>query len=76
MMILTICPNNSNYIKVWHYMASEDNVSIIEPHHEKTNNVVSEQARHKPSCASTKYGYKLEILNLESVFELYYPRSS
>ena len=24
-----------------------------EPHHEKTNNVVSEQVRHKPSCGST-----------------------
>ena len=25
-----------------------------EPHHEKTNNVVSEQVRHKPSCTSTQ----------------------
>ena len=25
-----------------------------EPHHEKTNNVVSEQARHKPGCTSTE----------------------
>ena len=25
-----------------------------EPHHEKTNDVVSEQVRHKPSCTSTQ----------------------
>ena len=29
---------------------------ILEPHHEKTNNVVSEQVRHKPSCTGTEDG--------------------
>ena len=28
----------------------------LEPHHEKTNNVVSEQVRHKPNCTSTEDG--------------------
>ena len=28
----------------------------IEPHHEKTNNVVSEQFQHKPSCTSAADG--------------------
>ena len=32
----------------------------------KTNNVVSEQVRHKPSCTSKEDGYRLEILDLES----------
>ena len=27
---------------------------IIEPHHEKTNNVVSEQVRHNPKCTNTE----------------------
>ena len=31
-----------------------------EPHHEKTNNVVSEQVRHKLSCADTGDGQRLE----------------
>ena len=38
----------------------------IEPSHGKTNNVVSEQVQHKPSCTSTKDGEGLEILELES----------
>ena len=40
---------------------------------EKTNNVVSKQVRHKPSCTSTKDGLTLEILDLEE--ELYFPCS-
>ena len=34
---------------------------INEPPFGKTNNVVSEQARHKPSCTSTEDGYRLEM---------------
>ena len=30
----------------------------------KTNNVVSEQVLHKPSCSSAKDGLRLEILDL------------
>ena len=29
---------------------------LIEPSREKTNNVVSEQVRHKPGCTSTEDG--------------------
>ena len=29
---------------------------LFEPCHEETNNMVSEQFRHKPSCASTEDG--------------------
>ena len=29
-----------------------------EPYHEKTNNVVSEQVRRKPSCTHTEVGYR------------------
>ena len=35
-----------------------------EPPRGKTNNVVSKQVRHKPTCTSTEAGYKLEILDL------------
>ena len=38
---------------------------IIEPPHEKTNNVVSELVLHKLSCTSTEDGQRLEILYLE-----------
>ena len=31
-----------------------------EPRHEKTNNVVSEQFRHKPGCTSTEDGQRPE----------------
>ena len=34
--------------------------------HEKTNNVVSEHVRQKPSCTSTEDGHRLEIWVLES----------
>ena len=37
-----------------------------EPRHEETNNVVSEQVRHKPSCTSTKDGWRLAILDLRN----------
>ena len=37
-----------------HYVARcNSNEVIKEPLHEKTNNVVFEQVRHKPSCTST-----------------------
>ena len=39
---------------------------IYELPHEKTNNVVSEQVRHKPSCTITEDGWRLEISDLES----------
>ena len=35
-----------------------------EPPRGKTNNVVSEQVRHKPTCTSTENSYKLEISDL------------
>ena len=37
-----------------------------EPPHEETKNVVSEQVRHKPSCASTEDRLRLEIVEAES----------
>ena len=37
---------------------------IFEPPRGKTNNVVSEQVRHKPACTSTEKSYKLEISDL------------
>ena len=33
---------------------------------EKTNNLGSDQVRHKPRCTSTEDGSRLEILDLES----------
>ena len=36
----------------------------FEPPREKTNNVVSEQVRHKPGCTSSEKSYKLEISDL------------
>ena len=39
--------------------------SMYEPHLEKTNNEVSKQVRHQPSCTSTEYGQRLEILDIE-----------
>ena len=35
---------------------TEGKIKQNEPPHEKTNNVVSEQVRHKPSCTSTENG--------------------
>ena len=40
--------------------------AIFEPPRGKTNNVVSEQVRHKQGCTSTEDGWRLEILDLES----------
>ena len=39
---------------------------IIEPPRGKTNNVVSEQVRHKQASTVTEDGEMLEILDLES----------
>ena len=36
----------------------------FEPPRGKTNNVVSQQVRHKPTCSVIEAGYKLEILEL------------
>ena len=41
-------------------------ISVNEPHHEKTNIVVSDQVRHKPGCTATEDGKRLEISDLES----------
>ena len=35
-----------------------------EPPCGKTNNVISEQVRHKPACTSTEKSWKLEISDL------------
>ena len=37
---------------------------IFEPPRGKTNNVVSEQVRHKAACTSTEKSYELEISDL------------
>ena len=37
---------------------------INEPPRGKTNNVVSEQVRHKPACTRIEKSYKLEISDL------------
>ena len=39
---------------------------LFEPRHQKTNNVVSEQVQHKPSCTSTEDSLRLEVCDLES----------
>ena len=39
---------------------------INEPHHEKTNILVSDLVLHKPGCTATEDGYMLEISDLES----------
>ena len=35
-----------------------------EPVHEKTNNLGSDQVRHKPGCTITDLSYKLETLDI------------
>ena len=50
-----------------HVINSEKSyMHIIEPPRGKTNNMVSEQIRHKPGCTSTEDGQRLESLDLES----------
>ena len=39
---------------------------LVEPVREKTNNLGSDQVRHKPACTVAEDGYRLEILDLES----------
>ena len=39
-------------LDIWYYGKK----TTYEPCHEKTNNVVLEQVRHKPSCTSTEDG--------------------
>ena len=36
-----------------------------EPHHEKTNFLVSDLVQHKLGCTATEYGLRLEISDLE-----------
>ena len=44
----------------------------IEPRHEKTNNLVSDQVRHKLSCTTTEDGKRPEISDLvEGLYYLY-----
>ena len=51
-----------------HMVAYEVNrqkdVPLNEPSRGKTNNVVSGQVRHKPTCTSTEKSQKLEISDL------------
>ena len=54
-------------LHVFHHKPSEyckEALNTFEPPRGKTNNMVSEQARHKPACTVTEAGYKLEILEL------------
>ena len=44
--------------------------SYYEPPRGKTNNVVSEQVRHKPGCAVTETGLKLEISDLRRIVQV------
>ena len=39
---------------------------LDEPVREKTNNLGSDQVRHKPGCTVTEKGYRLKIFDLES----------
>ena len=39
-------------------------IYLFEPPRGQTNNVVSEQVRHKPTCTSTEKSYNLEISDL------------
>ena len=44
--------------------ALDPKFQLFEPPRGKTNNVVSEQVRHKPTCTSTEKSWKLEISDL------------
>ena len=46
--------------------AVANEMTLVEPHHEKTKTVVPEQVRHKPNCTVTEDGKRLEILDLEN----------
>ena len=54
---------DASSIKVWRNH-NKNKENTFEPPRGKTNNGVSEQARHKPACTSTEAGQKLEILEL------------
>ena len=41
--------------------------AVFEPRHEKNNDVVSAQLRHKQSCTSTENDYGLEMLDLGGI---------
>ena len=49
------------------YVVSDVSIDgcLFEPSRGKTNNVVSEQVRHKPGCTSTEDDKRLEILDLQ-----------
>ena len=50
--------------KVRHDISLYTPISQYEPSRGKTNNVVSEQVRHKLACTSTEKSWKLEISDL------------
>ena len=57
------CFGNCN---CWRLMMASHNLDKNEPPRGKTNNVVSEQVRHKPTCTATEKSKKLEILDLST----------
>ena len=55
---------NKPGMKLSEYVSMSVIHSLNEPPRGKTNNVVSEQVRHKPTCTSTEKSMKLEISDL------------
>ena len=55
----------NNCIKCQNATLSTGSADTNEPPRGKTNNVVSEQVRHKPACKSTTKSWKLEISDLK-----------
>ena len=56
--------SNENLCKCFKSHDKMAALSIYEPPRGKTNNVVSEQVRHKPVCTVTEKSWKLEISDL------------
>ena len=63
LVILLVILVNNVHLDVIKLKANHPTTPLNELHHEKTNNVVSEQVQHKSSCTSTEDGYRLKILN-------------
>ena len=57
-------PHDQHFIKSQTGSSVSGTKILFEPRHEKTNNMVSEQVRHKPSYTSAEYGWRLETLGL------------
>ena len=53
-------------LPLMHQLLSEILTKLIVPVIEKTNNLGSDQVRHKLACTVTEDGWRLEILDLES----------